>query len=240
MSRCRRAQEQLPSCLVSVLVWTTLSCIDEVCWFSYLSLPMPLGTVAKYKCSSNVTGTQFGLFVYHYKHGGDQLPLRTAAIVNPTSLEAQLSQSCPLTVADTFVIEAYGTFHHFSPHASAQVHQEKALALQQGSTVEKLRHSTIIAQYLELHITAIIDTLGTNNNFIAATLRVAEMFSRPVGGKRKPMLRNALHIFTPRFLRRTYWVQPNAETGDYAVAWMDAPWRALPAATPRLWRRPRR
>jgi len=182
---------------------------------------------------SDLTGTQFGLFVYQYKHEGDRLPERTASIVNPTVLEAQLDQGCPLTVAETFIIESYGTFRRFSPHASTQIHQEKVLALQQASTMESLRHSNIIAQYLELHMKAIIDTLGTNSNFIARTLRVAEEFSRTVAGKRKPMLRNALYIFTARFLRRTYWVQPNTESGDYAVAWMDAPWRALPAPTPK-------
>jgi len=193
-----------------------------------------LNIIGKFRCSLHLAGTQFGLFVYQYKHDGGQLPVRTASIVNPASLEAHLNDNCPLTVADTFVIESYGAFHRFSPHSASTVPQDKVLALQRASTVENLRHGTIISQYLELHMRAIIETLGTNNKFIATTLRVAEEFSRPAGGKRKPMLRNALHIFTARFLRRTYyWVQPDAETSDYSVAWMDAPWRALPSKTPK-------
>lgn len=47
------------------------------------------------------------------------------------------------------------------------------------------------------------------------------------------MLRHALYIFAARFLRRTYWVQVDTVTENYRVAWMDAPWRALPVSTPR-------
>jgi len=46
------------------------------------------------------------------------------------------------------------------------------------------------------------------------------------------MLRNALRIFSARFLRRNYWVAIDSATNNYSVAWMDAPWRALPTAAP--------
>jgi hypothetical protein len=46
------------------------------------------------------------------------------------------------------------------------------------------------------------------------------------------MLRNALRIFSARFMRRNYWVAVDSGTNDYSVAWMDAPWRALPVSAP--------
>ncbi|KAK4173618.1 hypothetical protein QBC36DRAFT_335427 [Triangularia setosa] len=179
--------------------------------------------------------TQIGLFIYYYKHMNDQdLPSRTASIVDPSPLEIQLSQSSPLTVADTFELQGFGMFRRFSPNQLNQVDQEKALALQRASTFEDLKKTKVLAQYLDLHITTIIETLGTNNSFIAATLRVADHYSRADMSKPRPkqMLRNALYIFAARFLRRTYWVHADTVNGDYRVAWMDAPWRALPAVTP--------
>ncbi|KAK0744961.1 hypothetical protein B0T21DRAFT_408025 [Apiosordaria backusii] len=180
--------------------------------------------------------TQIGLFVYHYKYTNDEdLPLRTASIVDPGPLEAQLGQSCPLTVSDMFELQGFGMFQRFAPNLLNRVGQEKVLAIQRLSTLEDLKSLKVLAQYLELHIETIIDTLGTNNNFIATTLRVAEKYSRPERSKpsAKQMLRNALYIFAARFLRRTYWVQLDTASGDYRVAWMDAPWRALPYSTPK-------
>jgi len=47
------------------------------------------------------------------------------------------------------------------------------------------------------------------------------------------MLRNALRLFTARFLRRKYWLRAESASGCYSVAWMDAPWRALPTGIPK-------
>src|ERR1700743_627855 len=47
------------------------------------------------------------------------------------------------------------------------------------------------------------------------------------------MLRNALRLFTARFLRRKYWISAEGDHRSYSVAWMDAPWRALPTEAPK-------
>ncbi|KAK0672545.1 hypothetical protein QBC41DRAFT_313469 [Cercophora samala] len=179
--------------------------------------------------------TQIGLFVYHYQQRYDSdLPLRSASIVDTNQLEAQLSHNCPLTVADIFEVQEFGTFQRFAPNLLSDHNREKELALQtKVSTLADLKKSKVLAQYMELHMASIIETLGTNNTFIATTLRMAEKYSRPAETKSRTMLRHALYIFTARFLRRTYWVQVDTATEDYRVAWMDAPWRALPVSTPK-------
>ncbi|KAK4663072.1 hypothetical protein QC763_600620 [Podospora pseudopauciseta] len=178
--------------------------------------------------------TQIGLFVYYYEQSSESdLPRRSASIVDTNPLESQLSQNCPLTVADTFAVHEFGTFQRFAPNLLNDANRERELATQHAPTSEDLSKSAVLARYLELHLASIIETLGTNNSFIAATLKVAERYSRPTGSKKRTMLRHALYIFAARFLRRTYWVQVDTVTENYRVAWMDAPWRALPVSTPR-------
>lgn len=133
---------------------------------------------------TNPLGTQIGLFVYYYEQSSESdLPRRSASIVDTNPLESQLSQNCPLTVADTFAVHEFGTFQRFAPNLLNDAKRERELATQHAPTSEDLNKSGVFARYLELHLSSIIETLGTNNSFIATTLKVAERYSKPTGSK---------------------------------------------------------
>ena len=56
-------------------------------------------------------------------------------------------------------------------------------SLQLESTVASLQRGDVVNRYLDLNMKTVLETLGTNNDFLVVTLQVAEEFSRPRLGK---------------------------------------------------------
>lgn len=176
--------------------------------------------------------TQFGLFVYDYEGQLDNISNRTVTIVDPTRFQAQDHSQPTLSLRTEISVDGSSNFQQLLPHGPRD---ETDINTSETFGHAQLERGIVVDRYLDKHMANVIAVLGTSHQFIAYTLETAKTFSErpPEQANSRKMLRNALRIFTARFLRRKYWIRIDDSTRRYSVAWMDAPWKALPADVPR-------